>query len=288
MVAINENSMHESEAGRRRTQPPINHLYQGLTLDAVTGLYYERNRDYSPSPGRWMEQDPAHYINGANTYQFVDSSPVGNVDPGGLKYTMTGGDMDSLEHAVVERLWSDGSTNGPGWTKEGAAAFVSYELNLERAGSAALAAGINLITSPIGAAKGITPSAKKVAKGVAKHYLKGVWKNLSNTRFDDKETEVWFWQGKVKDKRTGCMRTITANLYIVYDENSETFTGLIDGSVGSLAHDDGQPIASSAFHTFHYAFAGAITLAPAYFGIPIPLFSLGKQFGKIKPGSWRY
>jgi hypothetical protein len=31
-----------------------------------------------------MEQDPAQYINGANTYQFVDSSPVGNVDAEGL------------------------------------------------------------------------------------------------------------------------------------------------------------------------------------------------------------
>jgi hypothetical protein len=31
-----------------------------------------------------MEQDPAQYINGANTYQFVDSSPVGNVDASGL------------------------------------------------------------------------------------------------------------------------------------------------------------------------------------------------------------
>ncbi|MGC8559885.1 MAG: RHS repeat-associated core domain-containing protein, partial [Phycisphaerae bacterium] len=66
------------------TQPLVDNLYQGMTLDAVTGLYYDRFRDYSPSLGRWMEQDPAQYINGANTYQFVDSSPVGNVDGAGL------------------------------------------------------------------------------------------------------------------------------------------------------------------------------------------------------------
>ena len=66
------------------TQPLVNNLYQGMTLDAVTGLYYERNRDYSPTLGRWMEQDPAQFINGANTYQFVNSSPVGMVDPEGL------------------------------------------------------------------------------------------------------------------------------------------------------------------------------------------------------------
>ena len=68
----------------RQAQPLVNNLYQGMTLDAVTGLYYQRERDYSPSLGRWMEQDPAQFINGANTYQFVDSSPVGKVDAEGL------------------------------------------------------------------------------------------------------------------------------------------------------------------------------------------------------------
>jgi RHS repeat-associated protein len=84
MVAIDEKSMPGSEASRRRTQPTVDNLYQGMTMDAVTGQYYERNRDYSPSLGRWMEQDPAQFINGANTYQFVNSSPVGNVDAQGL------------------------------------------------------------------------------------------------------------------------------------------------------------------------------------------------------------
>ena len=44
-----------------------------------------RNHRSAPILGRWMEQDPAQYINGANTYQFVDSSPVGNVDAEGLQ-----------------------------------------------------------------------------------------------------------------------------------------------------------------------------------------------------------
>ena len=64
--------------------PLAGNLYQGMTLDPVTGLYYARNRNYSPSLGRWINQDPAGYINGANTYQFVMSNPVGNVDPFGL------------------------------------------------------------------------------------------------------------------------------------------------------------------------------------------------------------
>jgi RHS repeat-associated protein len=86
VAAVDENSMPCLETCGRRTQPLVDHLYQGMTLDAVTGLYYERNRDYSPALGRWMEQDPAQYINGANTYQFVDSSPVGNVDAEGTDF----------------------------------------------------------------------------------------------------------------------------------------------------------------------------------------------------------
>ena len=46
--------------------------------------HYARNRNYSPSPGRFITQDPLQFINGGNTYQFVMSNPVGNVDPWGL------------------------------------------------------------------------------------------------------------------------------------------------------------------------------------------------------------
>ena len=63
---------------------------QGMTLDSVTGLYYARNRNYDPSLGRWINQDPAGYINGANTYQFVVSNPVGKDDPKGLSWAWWG------------------------------------------------------------------------------------------------------------------------------------------------------------------------------------------------------
>ncbi len=81
----------------RRTWPLPRNLYQGMTLDAVTGLYDGRARDYSPSLGRWMEQGPAQFINGADTYQFVNSSPVGNVDSAGTEVTIKG----SLSHGTI-------------------------------------------------------------------------------------------------------------------------------------------------------------------------------------------
>ena len=65
------------------TQPMVNSLYQGMQYDPVTGLYYGRARWYSTSLGRWTSQDPAGYINGANTYQFVMSRPVGQTDSSG-------------------------------------------------------------------------------------------------------------------------------------------------------------------------------------------------------------
>ncbi len=73
--------LNENGAG---STPIVNNLYQGMTLDPVTGLYYARNRNYSPTLGRWVNQDPAGYINGANTYQFVMSNPVNGLDPMGL------------------------------------------------------------------------------------------------------------------------------------------------------------------------------------------------------------
>ena len=65
-------------------------LYQGGFYDPVTGLYWFNNRNYSPVLGVWTSQDPAQYINGADTYQFVESGPVGSVDPWGLADTPVG------------------------------------------------------------------------------------------------------------------------------------------------------------------------------------------------------
>ena len=66
------------------TIPDVLNLYQGMQYDRVTGLYYDHARNYSTTLGTWTSQDPAGYINGANTYQFVMSNPVGNVDATGL------------------------------------------------------------------------------------------------------------------------------------------------------------------------------------------------------------
>ncbi len=78
--------------------PMVNNLFQGMPLDPATGLYYERARWYSPSLGTWVSQDPLSYVNGADTYQFVTSSPVGAVDPSGLWVAPNADLLDYLQN----------------------------------------------------------------------------------------------------------------------------------------------------------------------------------------------
>jgi RHS repeat-associated protein len=60
--------------------------YQGGRLDNATGLYVFRNRDYSPTLGRWMQIDPAGYGAGdPNLYRDVGNDPTSTVDPMGLQ-----------------------------------------------------------------------------------------------------------------------------------------------------------------------------------------------------------
>ncbi|MNK93623.1 putative deoxyribonuclease RhsA [compost metagenome] len=57
--------------------------YSGKERDA-TGLYYYGFRYYAPWLQRWINPDPAGYVDGMNLYQFVGSDPVNNVDSVGL------------------------------------------------------------------------------------------------------------------------------------------------------------------------------------------------------------
>ncbi|MEI8194631.1 MAG: RHS repeat-associated core domain-containing protein [Phycisphaerae bacterium] len=61
------------------------YLHQGGRFDAATGLYNFRNRDYSPTLQRWMQQEPygAAYIDGMNLYQSYVANPINRLDPHG-------------------------------------------------------------------------------------------------------------------------------------------------------------------------------------------------------------
>jgi RHS repeat-associated protein len=78
------------------------YLFQGMWRDPVTGLYYTPNRDYSAALGRWMEQDPAGYLNGTSLFAFVSDGPADFVDPSGLERRSGGYDSNAPQTLIGE------------------------------------------------------------------------------------------------------------------------------------------------------------------------------------------
>lgn len=59
------------------------YLHQGGRQES-SALINFRHRDLSTTLGRWIQQDPLEYIDGANLYAAYRSSPINFVDPNGL------------------------------------------------------------------------------------------------------------------------------------------------------------------------------------------------------------
>jgi RHS repeat-associated protein len=59
--------------------------WDGYVFDRESGLYTVRFRTYETGLGRWIERDPAGYVDGFNLWNIVSGGPIGNIDPEGLK-----------------------------------------------------------------------------------------------------------------------------------------------------------------------------------------------------------
>ncbi|MGH9746028.1 MAG: RHS repeat-associated core domain-containing protein [Candidatus Acidiferrales bacterium] len=58
--------------------------YTARELDSETGLYYYRARYYDPTVGRFLSEDPVHFMAGTNFYRYVNNNPGLLVDPTGF------------------------------------------------------------------------------------------------------------------------------------------------------------------------------------------------------------
>ena len=73
--------------------------FTGRRFDAETGLWYYRNRMYSPALGRFLQRDPAGYVDGINLYSYTMNNPLSYLDPEGLAVRWA---SDKIETRITE------------------------------------------------------------------------------------------------------------------------------------------------------------------------------------------
>jgi len=66
------------------------YLFQGQRYDSDAGMYYFRNRWYHPVLGRFMQRDPAGYVDGMGLYEFLGGHLISMNDPLGRAMDLGG------------------------------------------------------------------------------------------------------------------------------------------------------------------------------------------------------
>jgi RHS repeat-associated protein len=61
--------------------------YAGYLFDPATEMALARFRWYDPEQGRWVNRDPITYFDGMSMYEYVGSTPLGDIDSFGLAGT---------------------------------------------------------------------------------------------------------------------------------------------------------------------------------------------------------
>ena len=137
-------------------------LHEGLRSDGGTSaLHRFRNRNSSPSPGRWVQQDPMGYVDGMSLYEYVAGSPANLVDPHGEQATQPATQASLPVTAVFDPV----SANGASWWYDAGQALnhggqyarwkVSMEVYCEQEGVFRIRGTVKLVQR-IGIVPGLT------------------------------------------------------------------------------------------------------------------------------------
>ena len=59
-------------------------LYRGYWYDRHLHIYHVRHRAYDPEIQRWLQPDPAYFVDGLNRYAYCGNEPVHMYDPMGM------------------------------------------------------------------------------------------------------------------------------------------------------------------------------------------------------------
>jgi RHS repeat-associated protein len=91
------------------------YLHHDGRYDTTSGLYHFRNRELSPTQGRWMQRDPLELEAGdSNLYRYISNSPPNWQDPTGMAgwdppkvWEMLGPDYQKKWKVLAERKGKD-------------------------------------------------------------------------------------------------------------------------------------------------------------------------------------
>ena len=90
-----------SWGGRSSSNYAWVYMHQGGRYDATSGLYYFRNRDYSPTLGRWVQIDRLGVLEDSNCVRYLANSPVWHVDSFGTAEEVANDEIKYFEHAKI-------------------------------------------------------------------------------------------------------------------------------------------------------------------------------------------
>ena len=129
------------------------YLFSSRRYDSDTGLYYYRNRMYSPSLGRFLQRDPMWYEDGLNLYAYVGNNSVMYVDPMGTIAQWEfdrNEDIDMTPNSDAERYLQYGLGVGLGAMVAVPAAIFGGEAIAATAFGSKIVVGVGTATTFIG------------------------------------------------------------------------------------------------------------------------------------------